>query len=117
MRETSTSARTIPSLVTADSQEVKDKSLWSALDNANSFWFSRPSLYNILAHTGFTSVYECFTPGCAGQYDNRPTLVAVKGAHQAIVSTGEVGGPTPRLRRPLPMHIKGARWRHLSTIT
>lgn len=73
----------------SDTQEAKDRSLWSALDNANSFWFSRPSLYNILTHVGFTSVYECFSPSYSGQFNNRPTLVAVKRTNQAVVSMGE----------------------------
>jgi SAM-dependent methyltransferase len=108
----------------SDTQEAKDRALWSALDNAKSFWFSRPSLYNILTHVGFTSVYECFSPSYSGQFDNRPTLVAVKGANQTVVSIGENGGvgvddwserrlrswrrqsSFPTLRRLLPAPVK-----------
>jgi hypothetical protein len=34
----------------------------SSADNATSFWFTRPSLLNLLNQTGFSSVYECFIP-------------------------------------------------------
>ena len=36
--------------------------LWSSIDNETSFWFTRPSLINIISKAGFSSVYECFTP-------------------------------------------------------
>jgi len=42
--------------------EHKAKQLWSSADNPNSFWFTRPSLINILSRAGFSSVYECFIP-------------------------------------------------------
>ena len=47
----------------ADSiSEERARNLWASLDNAKSFWLTRPSLYNLLAHVGFTSVYECHYP-------------------------------------------------------
>lgn len=42
--------------------EVIAKSLWASADNPTSFWFTRPSLINILSTVGFSSVYECFYP-------------------------------------------------------
>ncbi len=64
--------------------ETKAKNLWASIDNAVSFWFTRPSLINILAETGFSSIYECFTPTHlnfgeqgAGSQD-RCTFVALK---------------------------------------
>lgn len=47
---------------TNDSQLVKSKQLWKSWDNNESFWFTRPSLINILNKTGFTSTYECLSP-------------------------------------------------------
>jgi len=42
--------------------EEKAKSLWYSADNTTSFWFTRPSLINILSKAGFSSIYECFVP-------------------------------------------------------
>ena len=42
--------------------EEKLKRLWSSIDNETSFWFTRPSLVNIISKAGFSSVYECFVP-------------------------------------------------------
>ncbi|MCJ8503189.1 class I SAM-dependent methyltransferase [Desulfatitalea alkaliphila] len=36
----------------------KEKALWSSLDNAASFWFTRKSLYRALKKYGFDTVYE-----------------------------------------------------------
>lgn len=68
-----------------DTQEKKAKRIWASWDNNESYWFTRPSLINILKDTGFTSVYECFSPthlnfGKPGiEHINRCTFVAVKG--------------------------------------
>ncbi len=67
----------------ANPDEKEAKKLASA-DNNTSFWFTRPSLMNIINDAGYSSVYECFTPihlnyGRPGVecYD-RCTIVAVK---------------------------------------
>jgi len=57
--------------------EMKAKNLWSSADNSTSFWFTRPSLINILGKVGFSSVYECFTPPIIGHLD-RCTIIAIK---------------------------------------
>lgn len=68
-----------------NSQAEKAKRLWASWDNNQSFLFTRPSLINAMTKTGFSSVYECFTPahmnfGKSGiQFQNRCTFVAVKG--------------------------------------
>jgi SAM-dependent methyltransferase len=54
--------------------------VWASLDNTNSFWLTRPSLYNALTAAGFTSVYECHTPVYIGPPLDRVTLVALKGS-------------------------------------
>jgi len=62
----------------------KAKALMASADNATSFWFTRPSLVNILKASGFSSAYECFVPihrnfGKPEQeHRSRCTFVAVK---------------------------------------
>lgn len=76
-----------------DSQDIKSNRIWSSYDNDKSFWFTRPSLINILNKTGFTSVYECFTPihlnfGKPGiQSIDRCTFVAVKSKQCDLVTS------------------------------
>jgi SAM-dependent methyltransferase len=43
-------------------EEEKVKRLWASIDNETSFWFTKPSLVNLISRTGFSSVYECFVP-------------------------------------------------------
>jgi hypothetical protein len=65
--------------------EDKVKRLWASADNNTSFWFTRPSLVNLLNRAGFSSVYECFTPlhlnfGNPGiEHQDRCTFAAIKG--------------------------------------
>jgi SAM-dependent methyltransferase len=42
--------------------EAIAKLLWASANNPTSFWFTRPSLINILGKAGFSSVFECFYP-------------------------------------------------------
>jgi 2-polyprenyl-3-methyl-5-hydroxy-6-metoxy-1,4-benzoquinol methylase len=64
--------------------ETIAKSLLTSADNPTSFWFTRPSLINILGKAGFSSVYECFIPahlnfGKPGiEFQERCTFVALK---------------------------------------
>lgn len=68
-----------------DTHEEKTKRLWASADNSTSFWFTRPSLVNILSRAGFSSVHECFTPphlnfGKPGiEHQDRCTFAAIKG--------------------------------------
>ncbi|HXL79370.1 MAG TPA: class I SAM-dependent methyltransferase [Pyrinomonadaceae bacterium] len=64
----------------------REKSLWASIDNVKSFWLTRPSLYNLLAHAGFTSVYECYNPPVWQKFDDRCTLLAIKGEPQEVLS-------------------------------
>ncbi len=68
-------------------QEERLKSLWSSVDNLESFWPTRPSLYNMLTHAGFTSVYECHVPPETGKPSDRLTLVAIKGREKQLFSS------------------------------
>jgi predicted RNA methylase len=67
------------------SAEERAKSLWASLDNVRSFWFTKPSLFNFLSHTGFTSVYECHNPSTIRDWADRVTLVALKGARKPLI--------------------------------
>jgi 2-polyprenyl-3-methyl-5-hydroxy-6-metoxy-1,4-benzoquinol methylase len=57
----------------------RQKNLWASLDNEVSFWFTRPSLFNLLAHVGFTSAFTCQNPAVPTQGADRDTILAVKG--------------------------------------
>jgi SAM-dependent methyltransferase len=57
---------------------------WASLDNANSFWLTRPSLFNVLAHVGFTTVFECNIPTEVNKLDDRTTLLAFRGERQLL---------------------------------
>ena len=69
------------------SREERLKHLWSSIDNVRSFWFTRPSLYNLLSNVGFTSVLECHVPTKLDMSFDRITLVAVKGEPERILSS------------------------------
>jgi SAM-dependent methyltransferase len=60
--------------------------LWASLDNPTSFWPTRSSLFNMLLHAGFTSVYECQVPAEADKPSDRLTLLAFKGTPVALRS-------------------------------
>lgn len=67
--------------------EEREKVLWSSIDNPESFWFTSPSLYNLLTQVGFTSVFECQEMKKMYEIhkvDDRITLVAVKGQQQTL---------------------------------
>jgi predicted RNA methylase len=80
--------------IPGDSEEEKLKRLWSSLDNEKSFWFSRPSLFNLLASAGYTSAYTCQNPAVPGQWLDRDTIVAVKGQNQTLFSAPSINDRT-----------------------
>jgi SAM-dependent methyltransferase len=67
-----------------DTEGEKAERVWSSADNPTSFWFTRPSLINILNKAGFSSIYECFVPphlnfGKPGlECKDRCTFIALK---------------------------------------
>jgi SAM-dependent methyltransferase len=69
-----------------DSEEVKATRLAASLDNIDNFWLSRPTLYNVLSHAGFTSVYECNVPAEPRKPADRITFVAIKGQPIRLIS-------------------------------
>jgi hypothetical protein len=89
-------------------QEERLAQLWSSLDNLRSFWLTKPSLLNLLAHSGFTSVYECRNPSVTRDTADRVTLVAIKGAKKSLlcspslISSIEQDWPEKLARRTHP---------------
>src|SRR6266700_3860465 len=88
------------------SKKVKLARLGASLDNEYNFWVSRPSIYNLLSHVGFTSVYECNIPAEPTKPADRFTFVAVKGQPCQLLSAPLMAthprGGMPE--RPIPEH-------------
>jgi hypothetical protein len=64
----------------------RSRSLWASLDNAESFWLTRASLFKGLMNAGFTSVMTAETPIISGLRD-RFTFIALKGRPVAVRSS------------------------------
>jgi len=73
--------------------DEKAGAAWASLDNPESFWLTRPSLYNGLSHAGFTSVYECLVPVERDKPRDRVTLLALKGERVTLVSSPPANAP------------------------
>lgn len=73
------------------SEQQKRQAVWGSLDNPQSFWMTRASLFNVLQDAGFTSVMECRIPYLPNQPDDHVTLAAIKGAKQEILSVPDLG--------------------------
>src|SRR5690606_22839186 len=69
-----------------ETDEQKQKRLWSSLDNPVSVKLTRRSLYTLLWRCGFTSVFECHVPQEPRKPRDRVTLVAIKGQPLALHS-------------------------------
>ena len=85
-------------------QPERDKILWASLDNPNSFWLTRPSLFNLMAKVGFTSVYECHQPLVQkfvemrrANINDRATFLGIKGDSVSLrasnLSNGAIAQP------------------------
>ena len=79
---------------TADeSDDLKESRILASSGNDDSFWFTRPSLVNLMLDSGFTSVYEAFGPphlnfGQDGlEHIDRCTFVAVKGSTKYLYTS------------------------------
>ena len=71
---------------------------WNSLDNEESFWLTRPSLFNLFSNAGFSSVYTCQNPALPRPWPDpsippepitfpgEDTLVAIKGDRQSLFS-------------------------------
>jgi 2-polyprenyl-3-methyl-5-hydroxy-6-metoxy-1,4-benzoquinol methylase len=95
--------------------EERERGAWASLDNLSSFWFTRPSLYNVLTDAGFTSVAECHIPQHVGLAPDRLALVAVKGTAVTPASAGPCP-PPPRWPERQPRHFSYFARRHLRTL-
>jgi SAM-dependent methyltransferase len=81
-------------------------SAWSSIGNITSFWFTKPSLLNLLNRVGFSTVYEVASPlvydyydratDARFKYDDRSTFVAVRGAEAQVLVSPEVNRMPPR---------------------
>ena len=100
-----------------ETEEEKLKKLWASIDNQKSFWFSRSSLFNLLADVGFTSVYDCQNPAFPGQLSDRDTLVAVKGQRQDVLSFSTQGESIPVAQWPEVLRLppQGSQQIHTTT--
>jgi SAM-dependent methyltransferase len=69
----------------------------ASADNPSSFWLTKPSLINLLADSGFTSVGEQLFPRGETWHADRATLLALKGDEPEVLGMpGARGAPRPR---------------------
>jgi 2-polyprenyl-3-methyl-5-hydroxy-6-metoxy-1,4-benzoquinol methylase len=92
--------------------EQRHNALWSSLEDSESFWLTRSSLFNALEAIGFTSIYECRVPFAAGWGADHATLLAIKGRRAVTVSSPLVNeaplGNWPE--RPRTRVFPGQKW-------
>jgi 2-polyprenyl-3-methyl-5-hydroxy-6-metoxy-1,4-benzoquinol methylase len=69
----------------------------AALDSTPSFWPTRPSLLNLLAAAGFTSVAECLSPPvlATAELSDHATYLAVKGTPVTVRAAPHVNSLDP----------------------
>ena len=72
-----------------DTPEMKAGSKWASLDNETSFWFTKPSLLNLLRAVGFTSAFEILNPS-GSVYSDRLTFAAISGKSQTVSMSPEL---------------------------
>jgi 2-polyprenyl-3-methyl-5-hydroxy-6-metoxy-1,4-benzoquinol methylase len=75
---------------TNDTEDVKSSRKWASLDNNTSFWFTKPSLLNLLRDVGFTSAFEVLRPKSFEDYSDRLTFAAIIGEHQRCYMSPEL---------------------------
>ena len=82
-------------------REERDRKLWSSLDNVKAFVLTKPSLYNLLAHVGFTTAFQCrIPPETIYEYPEPKegldwsTFVAMAG-RRAVLSSAPLMNSTP----------------------
>jgi SAM-dependent methyltransferase len=73
----------------SSSPAEREMELRASLDNPQSFWLTRPSLWNLLSHAGFSSVFEVRVPRPARLRD-RVMLVAVRGPKSKVLSAPQI---------------------------
>jgi len=70
-----------------ETEEERKKKLWASLDNDASFWFTEPSLINMMNSAGFSSLSEVLLPSMPGNMADRKTYLAVKGRKVEVLSS------------------------------
>lgn len=73
-----------------DTPEMRASRRWASLDNETSFWFTRPSLLNLLRDVGFTSALEILNPNSFSDYSDRLTFAAIIGERQTSSMSPEL---------------------------
>lgn len=97
-----------------DSAEERERQAGSSLDNVASTWLTKPSLFNLLADVGFTSVFEARVPAMYPNWD-RVVLVALRGEPVGgVASAPQLVGDGRRWTEdasvtPSPQQARGAR--------
>jgi hypothetical protein len=66
-------------------REAQERLARSAIGNPESFWFTRPSLFNLLSEAGFTSIAEVHVPRVPTRAD-RVRLVAFRGEARTLAT-------------------------------
>ncbi len=94
-----------------ETEEQRKAKLWASVDNPNSFWLTKPSLNNLLARVGFTSVYECYNPSEVNKPPDRVTMVAIKGRREELLSAPLINGQPEERWPEKPRVEESALWR------
>ena len=71
--------------------ETQERLSRSSIGNAESFWLTRASLFNLLSDAGFTSVAEVHVPRARSTGD-RVTLLAFRGTPRTVISAPDAEG-------------------------
>lgn len=82
----------------------------ASIDNPLSFWFTRPSLLNLLADVGFSSVYQSLNPPAAVHLRDRLTLVAIRGRQVEALALPDAGARDRWPERARLVRTPGQRW-------
>jgi SAM-dependent methyltransferase len=90
----------------AASLDAKAAKPWASLGNDSSFWLSKPSLFNLLLRSGFSTAYEVAAPlvydywdrgtGERFRYRDRTTIAAAKSAGRPMLTTPAVNAVSDR---------------------
>ena len=75
---------------TAIAQDV-----YASLDNMESFWFTVPSLLNLFADAGFTSVHQIANPKVHDDFDDRIAILAMRNEREHLLALPELNVLTP----------------------
>jgi SAM-dependent methyltransferase len=94
-----------------DTPEVIAGRSWASLDSTQSFWFTKPSLMNLLRDVGFTSVSEILSPQSFAEFSDRLTFAAIIGKREHVnmspelTQTPEPDWPEDSIGVPFPAQL------------